>query len=84
MNPVENPGSSVPSAALFLEGKKNLLRLQKAFTPSSTAFASASVKGMSCEKLLAPLTDVPTPAGPTPRQLQSGLVQIEPTKESRE
>ena len=48
MNPVENPGSSVPSAALFLEGKKNLLRLQKAFTPSSTAFASASVKGMSC------------------------------------
>jgi hypothetical protein len=29
------------------------------------------------------LTDVPTPAGPTPRQLQSGLVQIEPTKERR-
>ena len=28
--------------------------------------------------------DVPTPAGPTPRQLQSGLVQIEPTKERRE
>lgn len=34
--------------------------------------------------LLAQLTDVPTPAGPTPRQLQSGLVQIEPTKERRE
>jgi site-specific recombinase XerD len=36
------------------------------------------------QKLLAQLTDVPTPAGPTPRQLQSGLVQIEPTKERRE
>lgn len=24
------------------------------------------------------------PTGPTPRQLQSGLVQIEPTKETRE
>jgi hypothetical protein len=27
---------------------------------------------------------VPTPAGLTPRQLQNGLVQIEPTKERRE
>jgi hypothetical protein len=27
---------------------------------------------------------LPTPAGPTPRQLQSGLVQIEPTKERGE
>jgi hypothetical protein len=35
------------------------------------------------EKLLAQLTDVPTPAGPTPRQLQNGLVPIEPTKEMK-
>jgi hypothetical protein len=36
------------------------------------------------ESLLAPLTDVLTPAGLTPRQLQSGLVQIEATKERRD
>jgi hypothetical protein len=36
------------------------------------------------ERLLAQRTDVPTPAGPAPRQLQSGLVPIEPTKESRD
>ena len=35
-------------------------------------------------KLLAQRTDVPTPAGLTPRQVQSGLVQIEPTKDRRE
>ena len=84
MNPVENPGSSVPSAALFLEGKKNLLRLQQDI-PLTEAEANAVEDGVNAfKKLLAQLRDVPTPAGPTPRQLQSGLVQIEPTKESRE
>jgi hypothetical protein len=36
------------------------------------------------EKLVAQRTGVPTPAGPAPRQLQSGLVPIEPTKERRD
>jgi hypothetical protein len=36
------------------------------------------------EKLLAQLADLPTPAGPAPRPLQRRLVQIEPTRESRE
>jgi hypothetical protein len=40
------------------------------------------VDGVSAfEKLLAQLSDVPTPVGPTPRELQSGLVQIKPTIE---
>jgi hypothetical protein len=78
MNPVENPGSSVPSAALILEGKNNLLRLQQDI-PLTEAEAKAVADGVKAfEKLLAQLTDVPTPAGPT------RLVQIAPTKERRE
>jgi hypothetical protein len=72
------------AAALFLEGKKNLLRLQQDI-PLTEAEANAVEDGVNAfAKLLAQLTDVPTPAGPTPRQLQSGLLQIEPTKERRE
>jgi hypothetical protein len=72
------------AAALFLEGKNNLLRLQQDI-PLTEAEANAVEDGVNAfEKLLAQLTDVPTPAGPTPRQLQSGLVQIEPTKDRRE
>jgi len=69
------------AAALFPEGKKNLLRLQQDI-PLTEAEANAVVDGVNAfEKLLAQLSDVPTPEGPTPRQLQSGLVQIQPTKE---
>jgi len=72
------------AAALFLEGKKNLLRLQQDM-PLTEAEANAVEDGVNAfEKLLAQATEVPTPAGPIPRQLQSGLVQIEPTKERRE
>ena len=72
------------AAALFLEGKKNLLRLQQDI-PLTEVEANAVEDGVNAfERLLAQLTDVPTPAGPTPRQLQSGLVPIEPTKERRE
>jgi hypothetical protein len=53
--------------------------------PLGEAEANAVEDGVNAfEKLLAQLTDVPTPANPSPRQLQSGLVQIEPTKERRE
>jgi hypothetical protein len=72
------------AAALFFEGKNNLLRLQQDI-PLTEAEANAVEDGVNAfEKLLAQLRDVPTPAGPTPRKLQSGLVQIEPTKERRE
>jgi hypothetical protein len=67
-----------------LLSKKNLLRLQQDI-PLTEAEANAVEDGVNAfEKLLAQLTDVPTPAGPAPRQLQSGLVQIKPTKERRE
>lgn len=69
------------AAALFLEGKKNLLRLQQDI-PLTEAEANAVVDGVNAfEKLLAQLSDVPTPEGPTPQQLQSGLVQIQSTNE---
>ena len=62
----------------------NLLRLQQEI-PLTEAEANAVEDGVNAfEELLAQLTDVPTPAGPIPRQLQSGLVQVEPTKERRE
>jgi hypothetical protein len=49
------------------------------------AEANAVEDGVNAfEKPLAQLTDVPTPGGPTPRQLQNGLVQIQPTEERRE
>lgn len=52
-----------------------------AFTPR---FLSAPEYLLAAfEKLLAQLSDVPTTAGPTPRQHQNGLVQIEATKEMK-
>ena len=68
------------AAALFLEGKKNLFRLQQDI-PLTEAEANAVVDVNAFEKHLAQLSDDPTPEGATPRQLQSGLVQIQPTNE---
>jgi site-specific recombinase XerD len=69
---------------LGLETADNLLRLQQDI-PLTEAETNAVEDGVNAfENLLAQLTDVPTPAGPTLRQLQSGLVRIEPTKERRE
>ena len=83
MPAADSTGPRKSAAALFLEGKKNLLRLQQDI-PLTEAEADAVKDGVnSFERLLAQLTDVPTPAGPTPRQLQSGLVQIEPTTDRR-
>ena len=49
-------------------------------SPAENARENAVGDGVNTfEKLLAQLTDVPTP-----RRLQSGLLQIEPTKERRE
>jgi hypothetical protein len=71
------------AAAFFLEGKENLLRLRKDI-PLTEAERNAVKDGVnSFEKLLAPLSDVPTPAGPTPRQLQSGFVRIQSTTDRR-
>jgi hypothetical protein len=50
------------AAALFLQGKENLLRLQQVI-PLTEAEANAIEDGVNAfEKLLAQLTGVPTPA----------------------
>jgi len=63
--------------AQLLEGA-NLLRLRQDI-PLGEAELSAVEDGLSAyEQLLAKLADVPTPGGPTPRQLAAGrLVQLE-------
>lgn len=64
--------------ALLLEAKTNLLRLRQDI-PLGEAELSAVEDGLSAyEQLLAKLADVPTPGGPTPRQLsQEHLVQLQ-------
>jgi hypothetical protein len=62
---------------LLLEAKTNLLRLRQD-VPLGEAKLSAVEDGLSAhQQLLAKTADVPTPAGPTPRQLgRQHLVQL--------
>jgi hypothetical protein len=64
--------------AQILEAKANLLRLRQDI-PLAEAEIAAVEEGLSAyEQLLAKLADVPTPAGPTPRQLgREHLVQLQ-------
>jgi hypothetical protein len=64
------------SAASLLEGKDNLLRLLQEIPLDDAEHAAIEDGVTAYEKLLAKLADVPTPAGPTPRQIRSPLVQI--------
>jgi integrase len=60
------------SHALLLEGKANLLRLRQDI-PLTDDERSAVDDGLEAlERLCVQLADVPTPAGPTPRELRSG------------
>ena len=62
------------TASLLLEGKTHLLRLLQEI-PLGEAEQAAVEDGVAAyENLLSKLTDVP--AGPTPRQIGTGLVQI--------
>jgi hypothetical protein len=64
------------TAALLLEGRTYLLRLLQEI-PLGEAEQAAVEDGVAAyENLLSRLSDVPTPTGPTPRQLGAGLVQI--------
>jgi hypothetical protein len=64
------------TAALLLEGRTHLLRLLQEI-PLGEAEQAAVKDGVAAyENLLSKLSDVPTPAGPTLRQLGAGLVQI--------
>ena len=64
------------TAALLLEGKQNLLRLLQEIPLGDVEQAAVEDGVAAYESLLLKLADVPTPAGPTQRQLGSGLVQI--------
>jgi hypothetical protein len=64
------------TAALLLEGKTHLLRLLREI-PLGEAEQAAVEDGIAAyENLLSKLADVPTPAGPTPHQIGTELVQI--------
>lgn len=59
------------TAALLLEGKSNLLRLRQEI-PLLEGEAAAIDDGVGAlDELLKKLTDVPTPEGPTPRELET-------------
>ena len=64
--------------AQLLEGKSNLLRMREEIPLNEAELAAVDDGVTALQKLLENLTDVPTPAGPTPRQLRSSeLVQID-------
>jgi hypothetical protein len=62
----------------ILEAKSNLLRLRQEIPLREEEVAAVDDGLAAIEKLLAQLADVPTPAGPTPRELQTlPLVKLE-------
>jgi hypothetical protein len=58
------------SQALLLEGKANLLQLRQRIPLSDAELAAVDDGIVAMEDLIGKLADVPTPAGPTPRELQ--------------
>ena len=70
--------------SLLLEGKTNLLRLRQEIPLQEVEVAAIDEGIAAFDSLLSQLEDVPTPAGLTPRQLQSqALVQIHTGKEGK-
>jgi integrase len=65
------------SRAQFLEGKAGLLRMQQQISLRDSEIAAVNDGLAAYEALLTTLTDTPTPAGPTPRQIEAAtLVNI--------
>jgi hypothetical protein len=65
------------SQALLMEGKAHLMRMRQDIPLNETELEAVDDGVLALDRLLAQLADVPTPGGPTPRQLQeSRLVQI--------
>ena len=63
--------------AQLLEAKANLMRLRQDIPLAETELAAVEGGLIAYEQLLAKLADVPTPAGPTPRQLgREHLVEL--------
>ena len=65
------------SQAQLLEGKTNLVQLRQEIPLSDTEVAAVDEGIAAMESLLGKLVDVPTPAGPTPREI--GAARQEPT-----
>jgi len=64
--------------AQLLEAKANLLRLRQDISLADTELAAVEGGLAAYEELLSKLADVPTPGGPTPRQLgREHLVQLQ-------
>ncbi len=64
--------------AHLLEAKANLLRLRQDVSLADAELAAVEDGLTAYEQLLTKLADVPTPAGPAPRQLACGhLVQLQ-------
>jgi hypothetical protein len=57
------------SQAMLLEGKSNLLHMLQQIPLTEDERAAVEDGVSAFDDLLAKLADVPTPAGPTPRQL---------------
>jgi len=71
------------SEAQLVEAKVNLLRLQQAIPLRDEELAAVEDGVSAIERLRTRLIDVPTPAGPTPRQLKvSPLVEVGPAAEA--
>ena len=60
------------SQAQLIEGKANLLQLRQEIPLNDAELAAVDDGVAAMQKLMDQLVDVPTPAGPTPREL--GLV----------
>jgi hypothetical protein len=58
------------SQAQLLEGKANLLRLRQETPLRDEEMAAVDDGVIAMEKLLESLVDVPTPSGPTPREIE--------------
>lgn len=75
--------------AQLLEGKANLLRMMQAIPLSEEERAAVEDGVKAMEKLCQQLADVPTPAGPTPNQLEmehhqaKALIPIEKVRRKR-
>ena len=61
--------TSLEHSEELLQGKANLLQLRQEIPLNDSEVAAVDDGVAAMEKLLEQLADVPTPAGPTPREL---------------
>lgn len=65
------------SAAQILEAKENLQHMLQAIPLTEEEVAAVEDGLTALERLQRRLTDVPTPAGPTPRQLTTAVIRLD-------